>query len=276
MPDNLRIALIGAGAMGEAITVGLIRHQVVSASQILASEPRAERRQTLLTEYQINLTDQNVEAARWGKIVILAIKPQMLSTVLPPLRGTLQPDTLCISIIAGAPLATLVEGLDHPAVVRAIPNTPAQIGAGMTVWTATAAVDAQQRAWAQLVLSALGQELFVDDEDYLNMATALSGSGPAYFFLVLEAMIDAGVHIGFPRHIAEMLVTQTMLGTVQYAQQSSMHPAQLRNAVTSPGGTTAAALSAMERGSLRATLSDGVWAAYQRAAELGRQSQEER
>lgn len=275
MPDDLRIALIGAGAMGEAITAGLIRREVVPASQILASEPRAERRQTLQVDYQINLTDQNVEAARWGQVVILAIKPQMLPAVLPQLRGTLQPDALCISIIAGAPLATFVAGLEHPAVVRAIPNTPAQIGAGMTVWTAAAAVDAQQRAWAQMVLSALGQELFVEDEHYLDMATALSGSGPAYFFLILEAMIDAGVHIGFPRHIAETLVTQTMLGAVQYAQQSGLHPAQLRNAVTSPGGTTAAALSAMERGGLRTTLSDGVWAAYRRSAELGRQNQEE-
>jgi len=275
MPDDLCIALIGAGAMGEAITAGLIRREVVPAGRILASEPRAERRQTLQVDYRINLTDQNVEAARWGQVVILAIKPQMLSAVLPQLRGTLRPDALCISIIAGTPLATFVEGLDHPAVVRAIPNTPAQIGAGMTVWTAAAAVDVQQRAWAQMVLSALGQELFVDDEHYLDMATALSGSGPAYFFLILEAMIDAGVHIGFPRHIAETLVTQTMLGAVQYAQQSGMHPAQLRNAVTSPGGTTAAALSAMERGGLRTTLSDGVWAAYRRSAELGRQNQEE-
>lgn len=274
MPEDLRIALIGAGAMGEAIIAGLLRQAVVTASQILASEPRAERRHELQARYQVNLTDDNQEAARWGQVVIFAIKPQTLPAVLPTLRGTLRPDALCLSIIAGTPIATFARGLDHAAVVRAIPNTPAQIAEGITVWTTIPAVDEQQRTWTRMVLRALGPELFVDDEHYLDMATALSGSGPAYIFLMIEAMIDAGVHMGFPRPIAETLVLQTMLGSVQYARQSGMHPAQLRNAVTSPGGTTAAALSAMERGGLRTVLSDGIWAAYQRSVELGKKNQE--
>ncbi len=271
MLNDLRLALIGAGAMGEAIIGGLLRQALVPPGQIVATEPRAERRQELATRYQITLSDDNVAAARRADVLILAVKPQVLPHVLPPLRGTLAEHALCISIVAGVSLHTLVQNLGHTLVVRAMPNTPAQIGAGMTVWCATPEVGAEQLNWTRAVLGALGRELFVDDEQYLDMATAVSGSGPAYVFLIIEAMIDAGVHLGLPRHMAETLVTQTMLGSVQYAQQSTQHPAVLRNAVTSPAGTTAAALAALERGGVRAALSDAIHAAYQRSLELGQQ-----
>lgn len=270
MLNDLRIAVIGSGAMGEAIISGLLRQNLLPSNHILASEPRAERRAELQARYDIGVTADNVEAARWAQILIIAVKPQILPHILPALCGILSDRDLVISVVAGTTIRTLSDALAHAAIVRTMPNTPAQIGEGMTVWTATAAVDEEQRGWARAVLSALGRELAVDNEHYLDMATALNGSGPAYFFLIMEAMIDAGVHMGLPRPIAQTLVAQTMLGSARYAQQSDLHPAQLRNAVTSPGGTTSAALSALERGGLRTVLADAVWAAYRRSVELGK------
>jgi pyrroline-5-carboxylate reductase len=270
MLTDLPIAVIGPGAMGEAIIGGLLRRELVRPDQILISHPREERRRALEEQYGLGSTADNREAAEWGRVVIFAIKPQMLQRVLPPLRHTLRDDDLAISVIAGTTLNTFAEALDHPAIVRSMPNTPAQIGEGMTVWTASAAVSERQRGWASTILGTLGHELFVDSETYLDMATAINGTGPAYFFMVMEAMVDAGVHLGLSRRIAEELVLQTMLGSVRFAQQSGAHPAQLRNAVTSPGGTSAAALSELERGGLRTVLSDAIWAAYRRSVELGK------
>lgn len=270
MLENLPIAFIGAGAMGEAIIGGLIRQAIVQPSQILAAEVRAERRHEVQSRYDIAVCDNALDAARWGKIVLFAVKPQILPQLLPTLYGILHNDTLCISIAAGIPINTFVHELGHTVIVRAMPNTPASIGQGMTVWTASPDVPQQQHQWAQTILSSFGQALFVDNEHYLDMATAISGSGPAYIFLLLEAMIDAGVHLGFSRSIAETIVFQTVFGSVQYAMQSDKHLAQLRNAVTSPGGTTAAGLNALSHGGLNAIISDAIWAAYQRSCELGR------
>ncbi|MDZ4158873.1 MAG: pyrroline-5-carboxylate reductase dimerization domain-containing protein, partial [Anaerolineaceae bacterium] len=152
----------------------------------------------------------------------------------------------------------------------AMPNTPAQIGEGITVWTTSTAVTTEQMALARQILGALGQEVYMDDESYLDMATALSGTGPAYAFLFMEAMIDAGVHLGFPRRIAEQLVVQTLRGSVNYYLNKSGHPAHLRNEVTSPGGTSAAALYYLEKAGFRTAISRAVWAAYERSVDLGR------
>jgi pyrroline-5-carboxylate reductase len=176
---------------------------------------------------------------------------------------------LILSIIAGQTIRTIVEGFANPSVVRSMPNTPAQIGQGITVWTATPEVPAEQRDQAEALLGALGEQLYVDDERYLDMATALSGTGPAYIFMFMEALIDAGVHMGFSRRDAERLVLQTIRGSVEYAAASGLHPAQLRNQVTSPGGTSAEAIYYMEKGGLRTIVSRAVWAAYQRSVSLG-------
>lgn len=270
MIRDLRIAVIGAGIMGEAIIGGLLRQELVAPDQITAAHPRSERREELQQRYNIHITADNTEAVHWGQVAIFAVKPQMLMSVLPELRGKFNEGELAISTAAGVPIRYFVDLLDHPAFVRSMPNTPAQIGEGMTVWTASDAVNEQQQQWASTILSSLGRELYVVDENYLDMATALSGTGPAYFFLLMEAMIDAGVHLGFPRYMAEELVQQTMLGSVRYAMQSERHPAELRNGVTSPGGTTASALYELERGGLRTVLSDAIWSAYRRSAELGK------
>lgn len=272
MLKDLHLAVIGAGMMGEAMIAGLLKEHLVEADQIIATAPREERRQFLHEHYGVLVTDDNRKAAEGADIIIFALKPQTLPKVLPTLRGAITPTNLVLSIIAGATITTFRDTLSHATIVRAMPNTPAQIAEGMTVWTATESVTEAQQASVRTILGALGQEHYVADERYIDMATALSGTGPAYCFLLLEALVDAGVHLGFPRRVSEELVLQTMYGSTLFAMQSGKHLAELRNMVTSPGGTTAAALHALEKGGIRTVLADGVWAAYERSRELGTKS----
>jgi pyrroline-5-carboxylate reductase len=269
MFKDSKLAFIGSGVMAEAMIKGLLRQELIKPEQITASHPRQERLDELAEMYGVLGTSDNHQAASQADIVVLSVKPQVLGHILPELRGALQPGALVLSIVAGAPIRKIADGLAHAAVVRSMPNTPAQIGEGITVWTATEETSEIQRAQAQAILGALGEEVFVENEGYLDMATALSGTGPAYIFLFIEAMIDAGVHLGFPRWMAERLVLQTMHGSVQYARVSPRHPATLRNQVTSPGGTSAEALYQMEKGGLRTVVSRAIWAAYQRSIALG-------
>lgn len=270
MLQATKIAFIGPGAMAEAMIRGIVVGELVSPANVTAAGPRAARLQELADKYNIQFTTDNAAAVEGADVVVFAIKPQMLNHVMQGLKGHIRPNALVLSIIAGARIQTIENGLNHHALVRSMPNTPAQIGQGMTVWTAAPAVTASQREQAQAILGALGQEIFVEDEEYLDMATALSGNGPAYVFLFMEAMVDAGVHLGFPRYIAEQLVLQTVKGSVEYAQQTPQHLARLRNQVTSPGGTSAEALYFLEKAGFRTALSRAIWAAYQRASQLGR------
>ncbi len=272
MLKDKQLAFIGSGIMAEAMIKGLLRQKLIDAERIIAAGPRAERGRELTELYGVKATTNNRDAARDRDVVILSVKPQVMPVVLPELRGIVRSDALVLSIAAGVPIRTIADGLAHAAVVRAMPNTPAQIGEGITVWTATAEVTEQQIGQTNTILGALGEVVHVDDERYLDMATALSGTGPAYVLLFMEAMIDAGVHLGFPRRIAQQLVLQTMRGTVEYARQSPRHPATLRNEVTSPGGTSAEALYHMEKGGLRTVVSRAIWAAYQRSVALGQPS----
>ena len=265
------IATIGSGVMAEAIIEGVLRGKLVGPGQIVASHPRPERRQELIAGHAIRAVASNAEAIEGADVVILAIKPQMLGRVAKDLRGSLRPGQLVISVLAGATTRALTSALGHDEVVRSMPNTPARLGKGMTVWFATPAVTAKQRSQAAALLGALGVQLEVDDEKLVAMATAVSGTGPTYVFLVMEALIDAAVHLGFPRHIAHDLVVETLEGSTLFAKQSGMHPAELRNMVTSPGGTSAAALHELESGRLRTVLSEAVWAAFRRTVELGDQ-----
>ena len=262
--------------MAEAIIAGLLRRELVAPAQIMGSHPRPGRREELERKYGIRVVEGNGEAVALGhegagnsSIVILAVKPQRLGIVLSELRNRLQPEQLVLSIVAGAKIETIAGELSHPLIVRTMPNTPAQIGQGMTVWTATPQVNEAQLAQVRAMLGALGKEMCVETERMVDMATALSATGPTYIFLVMEALVDAGVHMGFSRHVAQELVLQTMLGSVLFAQESQKHPAELRNMVTSPGGTSAEAIYQMEKGGLRTVLSKAVWAAFQRALALG-------
>jgi len=258
--------------MAEAMISGLIRQGVAKAESMTAAGPTGERLTHLANKYAINTTTDNAEAARQADVVVLSVKPQRLDKVIMGLRGCIQPTALVLSIIAGATMEKLSHGLGHNVVVRSMPNTPAQIGEGITVWTASRRVSEEQREMARQILQALGEEIFVEEENYLDMATALSGTGPAYVFLFMEAMVDAGVHLGFPRRIAEQLVAQTVRGSVDFYRnnEDSVHLARLRNQVTSPGGTSAAALYYLEKAGFRTAVSRAIWAAYERSRELGK------
>lgn len=263
------IAFIGGGVMGEAILKALLDKGLTEPAHIAVAEPLQARREALRQTYKVETHEAAHEAAPGAQTVVLAIKPQNLPEVMADLKGGLDKDQLVLSIIAGATLKTMAEGLQHKTLIRVMPNTPAQIGEGISVWTATPAVTAQQKSTARTLLQALGQEVQVEQEHYLDMATALSGSGPAYVFLFIEALIDAGVHIGMPREMAERLALQTVLGSARFAQASGQHPAQLRNMVTSPGGTTTEGLLRLEEGGIRAAIMRAVQAAYEKSTRLG-------
>jgi pyrroline-5-carboxylate reductase len=270
MLHNGSLAFVGGGTMAEAMIRGILKQQLVAPQRIIASGPRADRGRELEERYGVRSTTDNAEAVRGAEVTVLSIKPQVVPQVLPELRDKLDPSSLVLSIVAGAPIHILREGLNHDAIIRSMPNTPAQVGAGMTVWTVSPETTEEHKSQGKAILSALGEEIFVEDENYLDMATALSGTGPAYVFLVMEALIDAGVHLGFSRRISQKLVSETLLGAAIFAKESSAHPAKLKNMVTSPGGTSAEALYQLEKGGLRTVLSRGVWAAYQRSKSLGR------
>ncbi len=268
---NATIATVGSGVMAEAMIAGLLRGALVEPGRVVASHPRSERREALEREYGIRTAADNIEAVKDADVILLGIKPQMLNKVGREIGPHLRRGQLVLSVLAGATTAALTGILGHDQVVRSMPNTPARLGKGVTVWYATPETTEAQRAQAAALLGALGLQLEVDDEKMVAMATAVSGTGPTYVFLVMEALIDAAVHLGFPRHVAHDLVIETLEGSTLFAKQSGMHPAELRNMVTSPGGTSAAALHELESGRLRTVLSEAVWAAFRRTVELGDQ-----
>ena len=272
--SSSRLAIVGAGVMAESMIAGLLAREMIAPDRLVASHPRAERRDQLTAQFGITSVESNAEAAQDADLVLLTIKPQVLPAVMRQLKGTLREGQVVMSILAGASIRALRTGLGHDAIVRVMPNTPAQIGEGMAVWCCTGAVDEVSRARVRAALGALGDELQVDSENYVDMATALSGTGPTYVFLMMEALIDAGVHMGFPRRIAEQIVLQTVGGSVSYARSSGKHLAELRNMVTSPGGTSAAAIYQMEKGGLRTILSKSVYAAYQRTQTLAAEQEQ--
>jgi pyrroline-5-carboxylate reductase len=257
--------------MAESMIAGLLARGMIAPERIVASHPREDRRRKLTQRFGIGAVEGNREAANDADLVLLTVKPQVLSGVMRQLHGRLEPRQVAVSVVAGASIGALSRGLGHDAIVRVMPNTPAQVGQGMSVWTSTPDVAAEQRDRVRAVLGALGEELWVEEEKYVDMATALSGTGPTYVFLMMEALIDAGVHMGFPRRIAEQIVLQTVAGSVAFARDSGKHMAELRNMVTSPGGTSAEAIYQMEKGGLRTVFSRAVYAAYQRTQALGRE-----
>ncbi len=272
---NLYLAFIGCGVMGESMVAGLLRKNLVDPKNIAASHPREGRRAELADKYGVAVFESNADAARTvvehgNSALLICVKPQRLERVLSDLTGVLHLDQLVLSIVAGARIEHLADELGTAKIVRAMPNTPSQIGAGITAWTCTTAVGDEERGHVREILAALGKELFVETENMIDMATSLSATGPTYIFMVMEALTDAGVHLGFSRDMARELVQETMLGSVKFAIATRKHPAELRNMVTSPGGTSAEAIYQMEKGSLRTVLSKAVYSAYKRAVDLGR------
>jgi pyrroline-5-carboxylate reductase len=266
---DVSITFVGGGTMAEALIRGLLSKGLATGSQITVSDPLQERRAHQSEQLGIRTCCSNVEAVAGAELVVLAIKAQALGEVLEELADRIDSSALLLTIVAGAKIDTICSALGTGAIVRIMPNTPGQIGEGISVWTATGQVSPPQMEQAREIIRALGEQVHVEDEEYLDMATALSGSGPAYVFYFAEALIDAGVHLGFSRAVARKLVLQTVRGSAAFAQKTGLHPAVLRNMVTSPGGTTAAGLYQLDKGGLRAAVSRAVWAAYQKARYLG-------
>jgi pyrroline-5-carboxylate reductase len=264
-----KIAFIGGGNMGQAMAAAVIKNHLAEPQDVSISDVSQARLDTLKQELGVFTSSNNLEVAGRGEVVVLSVKPQTLSGVMAELSGKLNPKTLVFSIIAGKKMGTLVEGLKHQAVVRAMPNTPAQIGKGVTVWTATRDVMPEQRINAEAIVSVMGRGIYTCYESYLDLATAVSGSGPAYVFLFMEALMAAAKEIGMPEEMAKTLVFQTVLGSAEYARASGKDLAELRRNVTSPGGTTAEALKVFEEGRFDDLIKKAVAAAYRRAQELG-------
>ena len=267
----MRLAFIGGGVMAEAIIGGALGAGLVRPGEVSVGEPVAARREQLARERGVAAFADNAEAVRGAELAFLAVKPQSLAEVMPGLGRALAAEQTVVSIVAGATMATLTGGLGHAAVARVMPNTPAQIGEGMSVWTAADAVSAAAREAVGGILRTLGDEVYAPDEKLIDMATAVSASGPAYVFLFVEALIDAGVYLGMARDVARRLALQTVLGSARLMERTGRHPAELRDMVTSPGGTTIAALRAMEAGGFRAAALDGVVAAYEKSQALGKE-----
>ncbi len=273
MISNITIAFIGPGVMAEAMLSGILRNKLTQPEKILVSGPLIDRNEELQAKYGVQTFSSNSEAAGKADVVVLSVKPQRLEKVLADMKGHLKPDALVLSIVAGASIAKIARNVGHDFIVRAMPNTPAQIGEGITVWTSSKTVSEKQTEFAQTILGAFGKEIYEEEEEYLDKATALSGTGPAYVYLFMEAMVDAGVHLGFSRRTAERLVIETLRGSVDYydtGAEDTRHLARLRNQVTSPGGTTAQALYYLEKAGFRTALSRAIWAAYERSLELGK------
>ena len=255
--------------MAEAMIAGVIESGVTGREQVKVGEPVEARRDHLRNTYTVETTPDNVDAVRGAELVILAVKPQQTPDVLSGLSGRIDAASTVLSIVGGFTSAQLVDGLNHKAVVRVMPNTPAQIGAGMSVWTATDDVSEAGRAAAAAILHSLGEEVYVPDEKLIDMSTALSGCGPAYVFLFIEALIDAGVYIGLSRDMSRTLALQTVLGSTRLVTESGRHPAELKDMVTSPAGATVEGILAFEQNAFRGAVMDAVSAAYDKSKALG-------
>ena len=265
----MKLAFIGGGTMAEAIIGGILSAGLAQPGDISVGEPVPARRDYLAERYGVSAVADNGEAARDANLGVLAIKPQDLPKAGQELRGQLQDGQAVASIIAGAKMSTLSQTLDHARIIRVMPNTPAQIGHGMSLWTASPEVSDDQRELTRSILNTVGEQIYVDDEKYLDMATALSASGPAYVFLFIEALIDAGVYVGLPRDMARTLALQTVYGSARLVMDTGKHPGELKDMVVSPGGTTAEGLQALEQAGVPAALVNAVNAAYLKSIRLG-------
>lgn len=270
--------VIGAGRMASAMVGGILSSGLVPTKHIHVSDTNSAARLRLQRKYpHVEVSASNAEAVRGADVVVLAIKPQSVQAVLEGMAASIEPQAVLVSLVAGKSIEQLQQ-LTSPtqAIVRCMPNTPAVVNRSMTVWTTQAALLQLRptlRHSVSHLLQTFGSELYVNDEALLDMATALSGTGPAYFFMIMEAMVDTGVHLGFSREMARTLVVHTMRGASELAiQLEDAHLATLRNDITSPAGTSAAALYEAERGNLRTVISDSIWAAYRRSLELGGKS----
>ena len=263
-----KIAVLGCGKIGESLVSGLVSSGWREPSEIVATARRPERLEEIAERYGVGTTTSNREAVDGAGIVVIAVKPQDIEELLSELRGAVEPSQTVISVAAAIPTTLVEEGLgDSVPVVRAMPNTPAAVHEGMAGLTGGRSAREENLQTAEEVLSHLGRSVRVS-EPHMDAVTAVSGSGPAYFALLAESMIEAGILLGLSREIATDLVVQTMLGTAKLLRDEGMHPVELREMVTSPGGTTIAAIRELEQAGVRAAFLNAIQAAMQRSKEL--------
>jgi pyrroline-5-carboxylate reductase len=262
------IGFIGGGIMAEAIIRGVLNKKVVSASDFIISEPVEARRVFLKDTYHLNLANSNNDLIEQSDTIILCIKPQSLNSVAKDLKDKFRPEQLLISILAGISINNILEGFNHNKVIRVMPNAPAQIGEGASLWISGPEVNGKDKIFAKNILSSLGLEFEVVEEKLIDIGTALSGSGPAYVALFIESLIDAAVALGMTRDMAENLTLQTVYGTAKLMSDQNISAVDLKKMVTSPGGTTAEALMTLEKQQLRSALMEGVYSAYNKSISL--------
>ncbi|MCJ7491852.1 MAG: pyrroline-5-carboxylate reductase [Dehalococcoidia bacterium] len=265
----MKIGFIGGGTMAEAIIGAVLSGKLAAPEDIVVGEPLAQRREDLAERHKVNVTSDNAKAIRGAEIVVLAVKPNQFPTVAAGLKERLRPNQTVVSIMAGVTIAALRDGLNHDAVVRVMPNMPAQVGEGMSVWTATSELSEDHREKVRKMLKAAGRELYFEEERFIDMATAVSGSGPGFIFLLMEAFSDGAVHLGLSREAARELVVQTFLGSARLAQETGRPVSELRALVTTPGGTTAEGLLVLEEAGLRAAITEALIATYEKSKALG-------
>jgi pyrroline-5-carboxylate reductase len=272
MSDFPRLVFLGGGQMAEALIRGVLDAGLVSPDRVLAADIVPERRAYLADRIGIRTAERNQEAIRFGEVVFLAVKPQDVPTVVADVGPHVGADQLVVSIAAGVPLAKVESGIDKPApVIRVMPNTPALVRAGMAVLALGKHAGPEHEALVLQIFNAVGKAVTLP-EYALDAVTALSGSGPGFIAIIIEALIDGGVRVGLPRDVATTLAIQTTFGTAAMLAQTGEHPARLKDMVSSPGGTTIAGIHALERGGIRSALIDAIVAATERSRELGRQS----
>ena len=269
----MQIGILGGGTMGEIITRALIQREVVGTPEIMIAEVDAARREEL-AELEVGLTDDLDELLAFAEVLVVCVKPQNARSVLLPLRGVVRPETLVISIMAGIDTPFLVDILDHPQVIRSMPNLPARIGQGMTVWRSAPDVPDHMRLIAKMIFQSMGREVEVDDEDLLDAGTAVSGTGPAYIFYIAENLLEAARAFGFDDAQALKLVRGTFRGAMDLWAQTNESPAVLRQKVTSKGGTTHAAMTYFDSADIARIFRTGVGRARERAKELAQIAKE--
>eukprot|EP00591_Stephanopyxis_turris_P007489 CAMPEP_0195511102 /NCGR_PEP_ID=MMETSP0794_2-20130614/3545_1 /TAXON_ID=515487 /ORGANISM="Stephanopyxis turris, Strain CCMP 815" /LENGTH=403 /DNA_ID=CAMNT_0040638649 /DNA_START=161 /DNA_END=1372 /DNA_ORIENTATION=- len=284
-----KIAFIGSGKMAEALISPLVSTNLQPSDQISVYDVSCAAMKNMNSKYGISSTSSIAECIDNADLIVCAVKPQNCELVFSEIKKCMthkitydtddanerlkkevvvRPDATLLSIVAGKPIKSFrSSGIFR--IVRSMPNTPATIGKGVTVWTCTSNICTNTQDKIKTILSTFGKAIYVDDESFIDMATSISGSGPAYIFMLMEAMIDAGVHMGFNREVATTLTYHTLLGSTLYAMETGEHPAILRNSVTSPSGTTASALYELEDGKFRVVIKDAIWACYRRGLEMG-------
>lgn len=267
---SFELGVIGGGVMAEAIISRLLQQNIYSPTQVLISEPQSQRRDYWEQEYKVTTTNDNQAVFSNSRILLLAIKPQVFSLVSQELSKISNngDSPLILSILAGLPINKLESAFPALSIIRVMPNTPALVGSGITAIAPNTQVTSDQLNSAKVIFSAIGETIEVP-ETLMDAVTGLSGSGPAFVALMIEALTDGGVRVGLPRYIAQKLAIQTVLGTAELIKTKELHPAQLKDQVTSPGGTTIAGVAQLEKQGFRSAVIEAVNAAYLRSQELG-------